>query len=76
MEMPGPAFLLLPFMLNPQLPSQIFTVDGRKHIGIYAKRRIEPGEELSYDYKFQEEQVSEMMCMVHRSAGYKQRNQF
>jgi hypothetical protein len=34
---------------------QVVTVDGVKHIGIYAKRRIEPGEELTYDYKFQEE---------------------
>ena len=30
---------------------QIFSVEGTKHIGIYAKRRIMPGEELSYDYK-------------------------
>ena len=32
-------------------PPQIFSVEGIKHIGIYAKRRIQPGEELSYDYK-------------------------
>lgn len=36
-------------MLLP--PAQIFTVEGTKHIGIYAKRRVLPGEELSYDYK-------------------------
>lgn len=33
------------------MPLQIFSVEGTKHIGIYAKRRIMPGEELSYDYK-------------------------
>eukprot|EP00967_Tisochrysis_lutea_P015616 scaffold17606_cov20-Tisochrysis_lutea.AAC.2 len=36
-------------LLLPHL--QIFSVEGTKHIGIYAKRRILPGEELSYDYK-------------------------
>ncbi len=33
------------------LPLQIINVEGKKYIGIYAKRRIEPGEELNYDYK-------------------------
>jgi hypothetical protein len=38
-------------LLFTWLPTQIFTVEGSKHIGIYAKRRIEVGEELNYDYK-------------------------
>jgi hypothetical protein len=37
--------------LHVHLDPQIFTVEGSKHIGIYAKRRIEVGEELNYDYK-------------------------
>ncbi|KAL6752802.1 hypothetical protein V8C86DRAFT_1832704 [Haematococcus lacustris] len=40
---------------EPNAYTRIFTVEGVKHIGIYARRRIEAGEELSYDYKFQEE---------------------
>ena len=27
-------------------------MEGQKKIVIYSKRRIEPGEELTYDYKF------------------------
>jgi len=41
---------------DPNCYTKIITVDGRKHIGIYSKRRIEVGEELTYDYKFQREE--------------------
>ncbi|KAF5836564.1 Mll protein [Dunaliella salina] len=41
---------------EPNCYTKIFSVEGTKHIGIYAKRRILPGEELTYDYKFQMEE--------------------
>ncbi|KAK9806164.1 hypothetical protein WJX72_003709 [[Myrmecia] bisecta] len=37
---------------DPNCYTKIITVEGHKHIGIYAKRLIQPGEELAYDYKF------------------------
>lgn len=40
---------------TPNCFTQIITVNGSKRIAIYAKRDIYPGEELSYDYKFQPE---------------------
>jgi len=36
----------------PNCKTQIFSVNGVKKIGIYAKRNIQCGEELCYDYKF------------------------
>lgn len=36
---------------EPNCYTRITEVAGRKHIVINAKRRIEPGEELCYDYK-------------------------
>jgi hypothetical protein len=36
---------------DPNCKTKIIVVDGRKHVCIYCKRRIEPGEELCYDYK-------------------------
>ncbi len=40
---------------TPNCHTQIITVNGAKRIVIYAKRDINPGEELSYDYKFDAE---------------------
>jgi hypothetical protein len=40
---------------TPNCHTQILTVNGVKRIAIYAKRHIERGEELSYDYKFEPE---------------------
>eukprot|EP00794_Sanderia_malayensis_P011403 gene11403-12590_t len=37
---------------EPNCYSRIVTVDGNKHIIIFASKRILPGEELTYDYKF------------------------
>jgi len=37
---------------EPNCYSRIVSVDGEKHIVIFAGRRIFPGEELTYDYKF------------------------
>uniref|UniRef100_A0A1A8V3E7 Histone-lysine N-methyltransferase n=1 Tax=Nothobranchius furzeri TaxID=105023 RepID=A0A1A8V3E7_NOTFU len=37
---------------EPNCYSRVITVDGQKHIVIFASRRIFCGEELTYDYKF------------------------
>lgn len=37
---------------DPNCYTQIITINGSKRIVIYAKRNIQPGEELVYDYKF------------------------
>lgn len=36
---------------DPNCYTKIFTIDGTRKIGIYAKKAIAPGEELAYDYK-------------------------
>lgn len=48
---------------EPNCYSRVITVDGKKHIVIFASRRIYPGEELTYDYKFPiEEASSKLPC--------------
>ncbi|XP_076321290.1 histone lysine N-methyltransferase trithorax isoform X2 [Tachypleus tridentatus] len=42
---------------EPNCYSKVVTVDGKKHIVIFALRRINKGEELTYDYKFPFEDV-------------------
>lgn len=36
---------------DPNCHTKTVTIDGDKHIIIYSKRRIERGEELTYNYK-------------------------
>ncbi|TNN01866.1 hypothetical protein fugu_011248 [Takifugu bimaculatus] len=43
---------------EPNCYSRVITVDGKKHIVIFASRRIYRGEELTYDYKFPIEDAS------------------
>ncbi|XP_072319008.1 histone-lysine N-methyltransferase 2A [Eucyclogobius newberryi] len=43
---------------EPNCYSRVITVDGQKHIVIFALRRIYCGEELTYDYKFPLEDTS------------------
>ncbi|KAF6736027.1 Histone-lysine N-methyltransferase 2A [Oryzias melastigma] len=43
---------------EPNCYSRVITVDGQKHIVIFASRRICCGEELTYDYKFPIEDAS------------------
>jgi len=38
------------YILQPNCNAKIITVDGHKKIVIYAKRDIEEGEEITYDY--------------------------
>ena len=40
---------------SPNCQTKILVVNGVKRIAVYAKKDIQPGEELSYDYKFQPE---------------------
>jgi histone-lysine N-methyltransferase SETD1 len=40
---------------SPNCQTKILVVNGVKRIAVYAKKDIHPGEELSYDYKFQPE---------------------
>lgn len=41
-------------LIQPNCTAKIITLDGQKKIGIYAKRDIEIGEEITYDYKVRE----------------------
>ena len=43
--------------VQPNCYTKIITVEGEKKVVIYSKRRIAPGEELTYDYKFSLEEV-------------------
>jgi histone-lysine N-methyltransferase MLL1 len=45
------------FPLQPNCFSKIIDVLNKKHIIIFASRKIYPGEELTYDYKFPIEEV-------------------
>ncbi|WIA10532.1 hypothetical protein OEZ85_010720 [Tetradesmus obliquus] len=48
---------------DPNCYTKIFTVDGSRKIGIYAKKAIAPGQELAYDYKFDfEEDARRVPC--------------
>ena len=39
-------------LLQPNCYTKIISVEGKKKIFIYAKRHIDAGEEISYNYKF------------------------
>lgn len=45
------------FLAQPNCYSRIVDIFGKKHIIIFALRRIQRGEELTYDYKFPLEDV-------------------
>ena len=48
---------MLIFIFQPNCYSKIVEIWGKKHIIIFANRRIIPGEEMTYDYKFPIEDV-------------------
>ncbi|KAF8774197.1 Histone-lysine N-methyltransferase 2A like protein [Argiope bruennichi] len=50
--MHGNAARFINHSCEPNCFSKVITIDGKKHIVIFALRRIIKGEELTYDYKF------------------------
>ena len=46
---------------NPSSYAEIITVNGQKKIVLYALKRIEPGSEVTYDYKFASE-IEKLRC--------------
>ncbi|KAH3692518.1 hypothetical protein DPMN_194360 [Dreissena polymorpha] len=55
--MRGSAARFINHSCEPNCYSKVITVDNRKHIVIFAMRKILRGEELTYDYKFPIEEV-------------------
>jgi hypothetical protein len=49
---------------DPNCESRIFSMDGTRKIGIYAKRAIQRGEELCYDYKVREGRGPVGLCLL------------
>jgi [histone H3]-lysine4 N-trimethyltransferase MLL3 len=48
---------------NPNCVTEVVEVDRDHHIIIFANRRINRGEELSYDYKFDYEDENRLPCL-------------
>lgn len=55
--MHGSAARFINHSCEPNCYSKVISVDGKKHIVIFANRAIKKGEELTYDYKFPIEDV-------------------
>ncbi|XP_054909633.1 histone-lysine N-methyltransferase 2B-like isoform X2 [Poeciliopsis prolifica] len=61
--MQGNAARFINHSCEPNCYSRVINVDGRKHIVIFALRKIYRGEELTYDYKFPiEDDDSKLHC--------------
>ncbi|XP_061616531.1 histone-lysine N-methyltransferase 2B [Phyllopteryx taeniolatus] len=61
--MQGNAARFINHSCEPNCYSRVINVDGRKHIVIFALRKIYRGEELTYDYKFPiEDDESKLRC--------------
>ncbi|XP_077405714.1 histone-lysine N-methyltransferase 2B isoform X2 [Vanacampus margaritifer] len=61
--MQGNAARFINHSCEPNCYSRVINVDGRKHIVIFALRKIYRGEELTYDYKFPiEDEESKLRC--------------
>jgi len=50
--------------------SRIINVEGRRHIVLYAKRRIEPGEEILFNYGYSDKKRSEIEWLRSFSEKY------
>lgn len=56
---------------QPNCYSKVVDILGKKHILIFAMRRILQGEELTYDYKFPlEEEKINCHCLSRRCRKY------
>merc|ERR1712150_120815 len=55
--MKGSAARFINHSCDPNCYSRIVDILGKKHIIIFALKRIDPGEEITYDYKFPFEEV-------------------
>nr|XP_046273400.1 histone-lysine N-methyltransferase 2B isoform X2 [Scatophagus argus] len=61
--MQGNAARFINHSCEPNCYSRVINVDGRKHIVIFALRKIYRGEELTYDYKFPiEDEENKLHC--------------
>ncbi|XP_065326800.1 histone-lysine N-methyltransferase 2B-like isoform X2 [Pelmatolapia mariae] len=61
--MQGNAARFINHSCEPNCYSRVINVDGRKHIVIFALRKIYRGEELTYDYKFPiEDESNKLNC--------------
>ncbi|XP_074542935.1 histone-lysine N-methyltransferase 2B isoform X2 [Halichoeres trimaculatus] len=61
--MQGNAARFINHSCEPNCYSRVINVDGRKHIVIFALRKIYRGEELTYDYKFPiEDESNKLHC--------------
>ncbi|XP_026013079.1 histone-lysine N-methyltransferase 2B isoform X2 [Astatotilapia calliptera] len=61
--MQGNAARFINHSCEPNCYSRVINVDGRKHIVIFALRKIYRGEELTYDYKFPiEDESNKLSC--------------
>ncbi|KAK2830486.1 hypothetical protein Q5P01_018417 [Channa striata] len=61
--MQGNAARFINHSCEPNCYSRVINVDGRKHIVIFALRKIYRGEELTYDYKFPiEDENNKLHC--------------
>merc|ERR1712137_1474279 len=47
---------------NPNCRPEIWLVRGQKCVGIFALRKIEPGEELTFDYRFERIGTTKQKC--------------
>ena len=50
--------------------SRIINVEGRRHIVLYARRRIEPGEEILFDYGYSAKKRGEIDWLKSFSEKY------
>lgn len=46
------------------------TIAGEDHVVIFAKRSISPGEELTYDYRFEGKEKLECSCRSAECRGF------
>mmetsp|Transcript_8916 Transcript_8916/g.22597 ORF Transcript_8916/g.22597 Transcript_8916/m.22597 type:complete len:151 (-) Transcript_8916:144-596(-) len=60
---------LLNHSCEPTCFSRVVTVNGRNHVVIHAKRDLQPGEELTYDYRYGSSEKLPCNCGAPRCRG-------